>query len=124
MEILEKFIFALIIVLTCLFAISLFFPRNEGCTEDTCGSASIATTMKIEVNGNGGGGSAVWTEKIRKDNPDGTYYYVYKDYNWNETVIEIGEGGWGGGNHRGVTGKAEMTGAGGPGGWKTEKAND
>ncbi len=43
-------------------------------------------TEKAQVGGDGG----MWTEKIRRENPDGTYYYVYKDHT--EAVTVEGRG--------------------------------
>lgn len=35
-----------------------------------------------EQVGGSGGGNTMWTEKIRRENDDGTYYYVYKDHQY------------------------------------------
>lgn len=44
-----------------------------------------------QVGGIGGaGGGTMWTEKIRRENDDGTYYYVYKDHGSATVVYATG----------------------------------
>lgn len=54
--------------------------------EGICGYAGApygkCTSEMIEKNKRGWQGFDTWTEKIRRENKDGTYYYVYRDHNF------------------------------------------
>lgn len=44
----------------------------------------------VGTSGGSGGGDTMWTETIRRENDDGTYYYVYKDHGSASVVYTTG----------------------------------
>ncbi len=90
----------IIAVLLFLIAILAFVPSetlDEKVIEVVWNPPVEISKAPIGLPANGGG--MAWTEKIRRENTDGTYYYVYKDHTWADVeIVVVGSGGSEGGD--------------------------